>query len=206
MRLLPLLNILPADIVKIIYKIMVYYQSVNIIQSRFFDNKFKHLLISEIILAVLFNSKIYYNKVRYLLFPQTVRDLQFIANNPIHKLYNRNFWIHLLSEMAYILMNEHNNLCSRNQNYNTNPRYKNLKLVIGSWFILCQRFNLKIRVYYRNINFRKVESCKNIWTRSIKKINCFDKFLHTPVIINRNDETICNDRTQSKLIIQSYFR
>ena len=31
--------------------LLIYHQSVNIIQSRFFDNKFKHLLISEIILA-----------------------------------------------------------------------------------------------------------------------------------------------------------
>ena len=207
MKYFMLIHILPPDLVHKIYKIILKDNATNIIIYKFRDIKLKKNNISEIICSVLYNGQIYNNKtkIKLLLFPETINKLEFIVNNRFSRLYNRTFWLHLLSEMSAILMHMHNEICMHNKSAYSKEYYENLKKTILLWFKLCQNHNIKLKVYYRDIKFRKVNKSHIILCKHKKKINNFHCFLYPPLVLDNEDNVILDDRENSKNILESYL-
>ncbi len=206
MNCFPLIILLPPELVHEIFQFIYRENAVNQIINKFRDIKLKQNYISDIITSTLYNGDFYNKKVQLLLLPDTINKLEFIVNNrfPVYT-YPRLFWLHLLSEMSYVLMHMHNQICMYNKNNYSNCYYQNLKKTISLWFKLGQNHNIKLKVYYRDLKFRKVNQSHEIWARQFKKMNNFHRFLHTPLVLDNEDNNISDNRIISKNILESYL-
>lgn len=205
MKYFPLLFVLPPEIIQLIHIIILKQEKVDKIIKTYRDSKYKQKILSEVILSILHNGSIYNHRLKLIILPESLTNLEFLVNNDIPKIYNRNFWLHLLSEMSFILMHMHNTICMKHKDNYSSNYYINLKKGIFLWFKLCQRFNIQLRVYYRNIKGRSIEQPNYIWTRYLKKIDNFHKFLHTPLVIGNNNVPVSFDRELSKTVITSFL-
>ncbi len=205
MNYFPLMNILPIELVFKIYQIIHKENAINLIKKNFRYIKLKQDYISEIIISTLYNANIYDQKVRLLLLPDTIDKLQFIVDNRFSLTYRRNFWLHLLSEMSYVLMHMHNQICIYSKNNYSYSYYQNLKKSISLWFKLCQNYNIKLKVYYRLTKFRQKNKSHDIWCRHKSKMNNFHPFYQTPLVLDNYNIPICINRYLSRSILQSYL-
>lgn len=206
MNCFPLIIVLPPELIQKIFQFIFQEKAVNHIISKLRNIKLKQNYISDIIASTLNNGNFYDKKVQLLLLPDTINKLEFIVNNRFSiYTYPRLFWLHLLSEISYVLMHMHNQICISNKNNYSNSYYQSLKKTILLWFKLGQNHNVKLRVYYRDQKFRKVNQSHIVWVRYCKKMNNFHRFLHTPLVLDNQNNNISDNRHVSRNILESYL-
>lgn len=96
--------------------------------------------------------------------------------------YNREFWISFTDLLSKKLMELNNNIMLKQENKNTNPKYKILNTSIYLWFLICVKHNIRI-----SLSFSNVEEYVYCYSRQIKKIKNFVKFLYAPRCVDNNN-------------------
>lgn len=114
-------------------------------------------------------------------------ELRFALNNTFtwkfNKQFDRKFWLYFLSLMGEKLMTIYVSMEISGANKNSNVDYKNLKMASGLWFKLCQRYDVKLGLCYKNRDVGyAVSYCNFARAIDIKKINNFCKFAFAPTL------------------------
>jgi hypothetical protein len=176
-----LLSILPQDIVYYIVKIVKHTNSKNTI-IKYYQNTKKKLesinYISNMITLVnhsgFLNNEILTNKL--------IDSLTIIYNsNYKREKYNNEFWISFTDLLSKKLMELNNNIMIYQKNKNKNPKYKILNTSIYLWFLICVKHNIRL-----SLSFSNVEEYVYCYSRQIKKIKNFIKFLYAPRCVDNN--------------------
>lgn len=177
-----LLSIFPQDIVYYIVELINHTNSKNIIYKHY-QNTRKKLesinYISNVITLVnhsgFLNNEILTNKLP--------TSLTIIYNsNYKREKYNREFWIALTDLLSKKLMELNNNIMLNQENKNTNPKYKILNTSIYLWFLICVKHNIRL-----SLSFSNIEEYVYCYSRQIKKIKNFIKFLYAPRCVDNNN-------------------
>ena len=183
-----LLSILPQDIVYYIVKIVKHTNSKNTI-IKYYQNTKKKLesinYISNMITLVnhsgFLNNEILTNKL--------IDSLTIIYNsNYKREKYNNEFWICFTDLLSKKLMILNNHILLNGKNKKNDIQYNILNNSIKLWFKICVKHNI-----YISLSFSKVEHYIDCFTRQIKEIKNFLKFLYPPRSINNNNLFLNDD-------------
>ena len=191
-----LLCILPEDIVYYIVQIINRTNSKNIIY-KYYENTRKKLesikYISYVITSVNYteylNSKILSNILIYC--------LTIIYNSNYNReKYNNNFWIAFTDLLSKKLMVLNNYILINHKNKKNDTEYIILNKSIRLWFKICVKHNIRL-----SLSFSKVEHDVYCFSRQIKEIKNFLKFLSSPRSVDNNNLFLNDD--YSKFIIEN---
>ena len=183
-----LLSIIPQDIVYYIVKIINHTNSKNTI-IKYYQNTKKKLesinYISNMITLVnhsgFLNNEILTNKL--------IDSLTIIYNsNYKREKYNNEFWISFTDLLSKKLMELNNNIMIYQKNKNKNPKYIILNKSIQLWFKICIKHNIRL-----SLSFSKVEHYVYCYSKQIKQIKNFIRFLYAPRCLDYNNLFINED-------------
>ena len=208
MYYLLLQEVLPYDVVEIIYEFMKV-NAVNVIINYLNNAKKRHSVY------------VYFAKykVEYIS-AFSIYSINSIVNNNLGKdeiietiyknlvwmygahysrtYYSRNGWRYVLNNISQILMYYYNRLAFSDSLKKNNVNYNYLKMCIQLWFKLCQKYNLYLLLSYlasaKKVN-RTVKAIQ-LRTRTIKN---FAEFRVSPLVTMRSEEYF-KDMCFSKLI------
>lgn len=189
-----LLSIFPQDIVYYIVKIINHTNSKNTI-IKYYQNTKKKLesinYISNMITLVnhsgFLNNEILTNKL--------IDSLTIIYNsNYKRQKYNNEFWISFTDLLSKKLMVLNNHILINHKNKKNDTEYIILNKSIRLWFKICLKHNI-----YISLSFSKVKHYIYCFTRQIKEIKNFLKFISPPRSINNNNLFLNDD--YSRIII-----
>ena len=183
-----LLCIFPQDIVYYIVQIINHTNSKNIIYKYYQNTKQKIesiKYISNIITSVSYieylNNEILSNDL--------IDCLTIIYNSNYNReKYNNEFWIAFTDLLSKKLMVLNNHIMINQENKNTNPKYKILNNSIRLWFKICVKHNIR-----HSLSFLKVEHYVYCFSRQIKEIKNFLKFLYPPRSVDNNNLFLNDD-------------
>lgn len=187
-----LLSIFPQDIVYYIVQIINRANSKNTIY-KYYQNTKKKLesikYISDIITSV--------NYTQYLdneiLTDKLLNSISIIYNSNYKRVnYNNDFWICFTDLLSKKLMILNNHILIRNKNKKNDTQYIILNNSIRLWFKICVKHNIRI-----SLSFSKVEHYVYCFTREIKEIKNFLKFLYPPRSVDNNNLFINDDYSRS---------
>ena len=160
---------LPPDIIALIYSFVLrdYYGKII---NKFYFNRIK---INKSINHIIQNNT--FQNIEYIIESDYIEALQFLVKAHIPRKYDLNFWanyLHLLSKNINSLRFHHrwNNISLKTYDG------KQLKLVLNLWLELCKKFNLKLFLQTKNSELY-------IRAKHVKKMNVYDKYIITPIII-----------------------
>ena len=159
---------LPNELIMKIYEIVIQNYYANIINK----NLKNYIRIKRCILIILFYSL---DRRENIIEAANITALQFLVNSNITRKYDLNFWAYLLQSLSTKI----NRLRFRfryDDIGNKSINGKKLLLVLDLWLQLCKKFNLKIYLETKN-------SEKYIRAQNILKMNNYDKYIFTPMII-----------------------
>lgn len=179
MNYLPLFNIFPADIVKII----IYYiklSSGNTI-IKFYKQKLirqiKENVIKDLVYSLIWDEL-------YFTHHFNVIKLNIILNNNWSSKYNRNFWCSFTHILADKLMKEYIGLQMIRNIANKKLYIEISKKLIRLWFGLCEKYNLVLNVTYYNFKSKKGNKPLILPAKNFAKpINNFYNILYTPMVM-----------------------
>lgn len=183
-----LLTILSQDIVYYIVQIIKKTNSKSIIY-KYYQNTKKKIesikYISDIITSV--------NYTEYLdseiLTEKLLNSISIIYNsNYKREKYNNEFWICFTDLLSKKLMILNNHILLNGKNKKNDIQYNILNNSIKLWFKICVKHNI-----YISLSFSKVEHYIDCFTRQIKEIKNFLKFLYPPRSINNNNLFLNDD-------------
>ena len=172
----------PQDIVYYIVQIIKQIKSKNSILKHYIKTKKKLQSIKEITNIITDSNirGISYNK--------------FLNNEFLDKLfiiyisnYNRNkymneFWVIFTDLLSKKLMQFSNNILINNENKKNNKKYIILNKSINLWFKICTKHNIRLM-----LSFSKVEDYVYCFSRQIKEIKNFIKFIYSPRSVDSNN-------------------
>jgi len=183
-----LLSIFPQDIVYYIVQIINHTNSKNTIY-KYYQNTKKQIesikYISDIITSV--------NCTQYLdneiLTEKLLNSISIIYNsNYKREKYNNEFWICFTDLLSKKLMVLNNYILLNGKNKKNDIQYNILNNSIKLWFKICVKHNI-----YISVSFSNVEHYIYCFTRQIKEIKNFLKFLYPPRSINNNNLFLNDD-------------
>lgn len=185
MNYFPLFNLLPCELVYMIYLIVLKEKCANKICRFYKLRRKKHIVMIDLLMNVLDDNNYYIANIKdnIIISNDNIETLKFALNNKFALSYDRFFWQKFLDTLSANLMRIHTGILMANLNNNKNSCYINLKSAIQLWFALCQKYNLRLRLYYNNF-----KGCGNIMVteisaRKMLKIKNFNKFIYAPVCI-----------------------
>jgi hypothetical protein len=187
-----LLSIFTQDIVYYIVQIINRANSKNTIY-KYYQNTKKKLesikYISDIITSV--------NYTEYLdneiLTDKLLNSISIIYNSNYKRVnYNNDFWICFTDLLSKKLMILNNHILIRNKNKKNDTQYIILNNSIRLWFKICVKHNIRI-----SLSFSKVEHYVYCFTREIKEIKNFLKFLYPPRSVDNNNLFLNDDYSRS---------
>ena len=196
MKYFILLSILPQDIVYYIVQIINHTNSKNIIY-KYYQNTRKKLesikYISDIITSV--------NYIEYLnneILSNDLTDCLSIIYNSNYKIekYNTEFWIAFTDLLSKKLMVLNNHILINHKNKKNDTEYIILNNSIRLWFKICVKHNIRL-----SLSFSKVEHYVYCFSRQIKEIKNFLKFLYPPRSVDNNNLFLNDD--YSRFIIEN---
>jgi len=166
---------LPPEIIELIYSFIIRDYYGKIISKHLYNHatvfkSIKHTIIN--IIAANSDS---------IIESSNIEALQILVNSHIPRKYDLNFWANYLQVLStninrlrftYI----YNNIGFRSVNG------KRLKLVLDLWLQLCKKFNLKIFLQTKIFS-------KYIRAKHILKMNNYDQYIITPIIIQPFTDT-----------------
>lgn len=177
-----LLTILSQDIVYYIVQIIKKTNSKSIIY-KYYQNTKKKIesikYISDIITSV--------NYTEYLdseiLTEKLLNSISIIYNsNYKREKYNNEFWICFTDLLSKKLMILNNHILLINKNKKNDTEYIILNNSIRLWFKICLKHNICV-----SLSFSNVENHIYCFTRQIKEIKNFIKFLYAPRCVDNNN-------------------
>ena len=191
-----LLSIFPQDIVYYIVQIIKQTNSKNIIY-KYYQNTKKKIesinYISDIITSINYseflNNKILTNKLS--------DSLTIIYNSNYNReKYNNEFWIVFTDLLSKQLMELNNNILINHKNKKNDTEYIILNKSIRLWFKICVKHNIRL-----SLSFSKVENYVYCFSRQIKEIKNFLKFLYAPRTLDNTNNLFINEE-YSRFIIR----
>lgn len=191
-----LLCILPQDIVYYIVQIINHTNSKNIIY-KYYQNTRKKLesikYISDVITSV--------NYIEYLnnkILSNVLTDCLTIIYNSNYKRekYNNEFWIAFTDLLSKKLMVLNNHILINDKNKKNDKQYIILNNSICLWFKICVKHNIRL-----SLSFSKVKNYVYCFSRQIKEIKNFLKFLYPPRSVDSNNLFLNDDN--SRFIIEN---
>ena len=190
-----LLSIFPQDIVYYIVQIINDTNSKNIIY-KYYQNTKKKLesikYISDVITSV--NYTEYLNNE--ILAEKLLDSLTIIYNSNYNReKYNNEFWIAFTDLLSKKLMVLNNHILINHKNKKNDTEYKILNKSIRLWFKICVKHNIRL-----SLSFSKVEHYVYCFSRQIKEIKNFLKFLYPPRSVDNNNLFLNED--YSRFIIR----
>lgn len=181
MKYLPLFQVLPAEIVKIIINfVKIHYKNV----ITYFCRKiiFKNEAMKITIRTLLWIEDYYTNCNK-------IKLIDFIINNNWGIYYNRYFWCcftgllanKIMRDTITLQMLQSDNIYKRkNLNYN-------LKIITKLWFNLCKKYNLVLNITFYNFRSKKADKSVILPAKNfIKPINNFNNILFSPIVEYNN--------------------
>lgn len=181
MKYLPLFQVLPAEIVKIIINfVKIHYKNV----ITYFCRKiiFKNEAMKITIRSLLWIEDYYTNCNK-------IKLIDFIINNNWGTYYNRYFWCcftgllanKIMRDTITLQMLQSDNIYKRkNLNYN-------LKIITKLWFNLCKKYNLVLNITFYNFRSKKADKSVILPAKNfIKPINNFNNILFSPIVEYNN--------------------
>ena len=177
-----LLSILPQDIVYYIVQIINHTNSKNIIY-KYYQNTRKKIesinYISDIITSI--------NYTEYLdneiLTEKLLNSISIIYNsNYKREKYNNEFWIAFTDLLSKKLMVLNNHILINHKNKKNDTEYIILNNSIRLWFKICVKHNIRL-----SLSFSKVEHYVYCFSRQIKEIKNFLRFLYPPRCVDNNN-------------------
>ena len=166
---------LPPEIIELIYSFIITEYYANII-NRFCINYIKIRNSIKTVIEMCLD-----NNLTALLDTENISTLQFLVNSHISRKYNLNVWaniLHVLSLKINRLRFQYR--CDNGSLWSLNG--KKFKLVLDLWLQLCKKFNFKI--FLQTKKFKKYIRAKHIL-----KMNLYDKYLSSPIIIQPFTDT-----------------
>ena len=191
-----LLSILPPDIVYYIVQIINHINSKNIIYKHYQNTRKKLESLNYIcnMLTLIDHSGFLNNEI---LTNKLQESLTIIYNSNYNReKYHIEFWIAFTDLLSIKLMELNNNIMINQENKNTNPKYKILNNSIYLWFKICVKHNIRL-----SLSFSKVEHYVYCYSRQIKKIKNFVRFLYAPRCVNRDNLIIFLNEGYSRFLI-----
>ena len=183
-----LLSIFPQDIVYYIVEIIKQTNSKNIIYN-YYQNTKKKIesirYISDIITCI--------NYTEYLdneiLTEKLLNSISIIYNsNYKREKYNTEFWIAFIDLLSKKLMVLNNHILINHKNKKNDTQYIILNNSIRLWFKICVKHNIRL-----SLSFSKVEHDVYCFSRQIKEIKNFLRFLYPPRCVDNNNLFINKD-------------
>lgn len=183
-----LLSILPPDIVYYIVQIINHINSKNIIYKHY-QNTRKKLESINYISNIISSTNYTHYLGNVILTEYFLNSLTIIyKSNYNREKYNNNFWICFTDLLSKKLMVLNNYILLNHKNKNNDIQYNILNNSIKIWFKICVKHNI-----YISLSFSKVEHYIYCFTRQIKEIKNFLKFLYPPRSINNNNLFLNDD-------------
>lgn len=191
-----LLCIFPQDIVYYIVQIINHTNSKNIIY-KYYQNTRKKLESINYIFNVItlvnhsgfLNNEILTNKLP--------TSLTIIYNSNYNReKYNNNFWIAFTDLLSKKLMVLNNHILINHKNKKNDTEYIILNNSIRLWFKICVKHNIRL-----SLSFSKVEHYVYCFSRQIKEIKNFLKFLYPPRSVDNNNLFLNDD--YSRFIVEN---
>lgn len=188
MKYFILLSILPQDIVYYIVQIINHTNSKNTIY-KYYQNTKKKIesinYISDIITSI--------NYTEYLdneiLTEKLLNSISIIYNSNYNReKYNNNFWIAFTDLLSKKLMILNNHILINHKNKKNDTQYIILNNSIRLWFKICVKHNIRL-----SLSFSKVEHYVYCFSRQIKEIKNFLKFLYPPRSVDNNNLFLNDD-------------
>ena len=188
MKYFILLSILPQDIVYYIVQIINHTNSKNTIY-KYYQNTKKKIesinYISDIITSI--------NYTEYLdneiLTEKLLNSISIIYNsNYKREKYNNEFWISFTDLLSKKLMILNNHILINHKNKKNDTQYIILNNSIRLWFKICVKHNIRL-----SLSFSKVEHYVYCFSRQIKEIKNFLKFLYPPRSVDNNNLFLNDD-------------
>jgi hypothetical protein len=191
-----LLSIFPQDIVYYIVQIIKQTNSKNIIYKYYQNTKQKIESIKYIsIMITLVNHSGFLNNE--ILTNKLPTSLTIIYNSNYNReKYNNNFWIAFTDLLSKKLMVLNNHILINHKNKKNDTQYIILNNSIRLWFKICVKHNIRLL-----LSFSKVEHYDYCFSRQIKEIKNFLKFLYTPRSVDNNNLFLNDD--YSRFIIEN---
>ena len=191
-----LLSIFPQDIVYYIVQIIKQTNSKNIIYKYYQNTKQKIESIKYI--SNIINNVNYYKE--YLNNEILTNDLTYCLiiiynSNYKREKYNNEFWIAFTDLLSKKLMVLNNHILINNKNKKNDTQYIILNNSIRLWFKICVKHNIRL-----SLSFSKVEHHVYCFSRQIKEIKNFLRFLYPPRSVDNNN-LFLNDN-YSRFIIE----
>ena len=193
-----LLNILPIDIVYIIYIINKKTYAINIIKK--FTNKitYRHYSIKNLFYSI--NYLINDNMIN-LFTEENYKFIKFMEKNIFRK--SRNYWLHFLNLLSVKLNLIRNYLHINCLNKNDNKYYYFYKLFYKYWFLICRKYNIKIEIL-KKINFKDNKYIHIQGTSNrINKLKSLNNVYRFPLVLD-DDYNIINENISFNYLIRNY--
>lgn len=188
-----LLSIFPPDIVYYIIQIINHTNSKNTIYKYYKNTREKLESLKYICnMVTVVNNEILPNNLEESL-------SKIYLSNYNREKYNREFWIAFTDLLSKKLMMLNNNIMLNQENKNTNLKYKILNTSIYLWFLICVKHNIRLSLYFSN-----AKGYVYCYSRKIKKIKNFIKFLYTPRCVDNNN-LFLNGEYSRFLIIHTIY-
>ena len=183
MYLISLHNILPPELIRIIY-LYCRENSANKISKFCGLRNFKIYALNDVIKHIIYNKQ-YINGIWWCVSsPDCIENLKFILNSEYSRLvYNHEFWQYLLGLFSYALRRVHNDIVISGLSGFPNIKYyrMNLKITIELWLKLCKKYNMKLccGIYDRH---KRHVTYERTYARSMIKMKNFESYALSPGI------------------------
>lgn len=195
MSYLLLQEVLPYDVVEIIYEFMkvnavnVIINYLNNAKKRYsvyvYFAKYKVEYISALSIYSI-NSIVNYYLGKDEIIETIYKNLVWMYGAHYSRTYyKRNGWRYVLNNISQILMYYYNRLAFSNSLKKNNVNYNYLKMCIQLWFKLCQKYNFYLLLSYID-SAKKVN--RNIKAIKLRTIKNFAEFRVSPLVTMRFDD------------------
>lgn len=202
MYYLLLQEVLPYDVVEIIYEFMKV-NAVNVIINYLNNAKKRHSVyvyfakykveyISALSIYSIYsiNSIVNYHLGKDKVIEDLYKNLTFMYGAHYHysrTYYKRNGWRYVLNNISHILMYYYNRLAFSDSLKKNNVNYNYLKMCIQLWFKLCQKYNFYLLLSYIDSAKKVNRNIKAIQLRT-RTIKNFAEFRVSPLVTMRFDD------------------
>ena len=178
----PLLQLLPTEIVKIIYDFLLISTAKEKLSLFIKNQKNRINNINSFIYDLLYNER------KKLITDFNICRLNYILKCENSKYYNRIFWCNALHIFGKKLYDENLDIGIKNLSisyHNSREKkeyYKKLKENIELWYLLSKKYNVILNLVYYSFNSRKVGPPIIKPATHIKKIHSFYNLVYSPQI------------------------
>lgn len=194
MSYLLLQEVLPYDVVDIIYEFMkvnavnVIINYLNNAKKRYsvyvYFAKYKVEYISALSIYSI-NSIVNYHLGKDEIIETIYKNLVLMYGAHYSRTYKRYGWRYVLNNISHILMYYYNRLAFSDSLKKNNVNYNYLKMCIQLWFKLCQKYNFYLLLSYID-SAKKVN--RNIKAIKLRTIKNFAEFRVSPLVTMRFDD------------------